>query len=104
MLVLTVVSLLVLAFGQLAALVSIMLRYAFPNAPVVFRVLVSIPLSVSTAIAFALSWMALTGVDVILKVDALGFLLIFFMAKAFVWWLFVAYAVYCRVRNRPCGM
>lgn len=104
MLVFTVISLLVLAFGQLAALVSIMLRYAFPRAPLFFRLAAALPLCISTAMAFVLSWMALTGVDVVLNLDALGVLLIFFIAKAFIWWLLVGYAVYCRVRNRSCGM
>jgi hypothetical protein len=99
LLVFTVISILVLSFGQLAYLVAIMLRYAVPDASFLFRLILIFPLLIATAMAFALSWMAITGVDVILDLDALGMLLIFFVSKAFFWWVRVWYDVRAALRH-----
>lgn len=102
--ILTLISalLIVLALGQVASLLGIWFRYAIPRAPRIFHWLLLFPMLISIFSALAVAWLALTGIQVILGLDGITLLLIYFASQVVVYWALVAYAIYHHFRGRRC--
>jgi hypothetical protein len=56
-----------------------------------------VPILLSAGSCLAIGGMALTGADTIYGVDAIQLLTLNAASQLFVWWSFVAYAIYCKI-------
>lgn len=90
--------------GQIAALIGILFKWAMPRAPVLFRLIITVPLFFSALAALGVFVIALTGQEALAGLNAVNLLAISTGTQFIVWWTLVAYAGYhYLIRGGRCG-
>ena len=101
-LILVAATLVILGFGEIAALLGILFRYAIPRAPALFRVLLFAPMITASVACFALAFMLLTNAREVFGLEILHMAAVYFACEGLVLWTLVAYAVYWNLKGRKC--
>ena len=92
-------ALVVLGFGQIAALISIFYGYMFPGIPTPVIWILGTPMFLASISMFAIAYLALEGGEEVVGVEAITLLSIYFVCEALIYWTSVGYSVFNRLKS-----
>lgn len=89
--------------GEFVAWLGIIFRYAIPRAPLIFHILLTIPMLVASFSVVSLAYVALYGQEAtVLGLDGITLLAIYFIAQACTSWVLNFYAFYWYLKGKRC--